>query len=161
MCRRNEEDPHSQTTMHLFAARSNKKVKWTKTTTLNPKTEDLSVPPALWRLLDDNIKRTIIVLRKMHRDDMQRKPNENTTEKIDTEKKQYDAKPQTSSSSNKAGNNQPTKILTRKAQQATNVPPVLDIEINDSPDERFDFDFEAYTDDSKIHPILANCIQKV
>ena len=50
----------------IFAARSNKKVKWTKSTTLNPKTEDLSVPPALWRLLDDNIKRTIIVLRKMH-----------------------------------------------------------------------------------------------
>ena len=71
----------------IFAARSNKKVNWTKKTTLNPKTEDLSVPPALWRLLDDNIKRTIIVLRKMHRDDMQRKTNEDTTEAIDTEKK--------------------------------------------------------------------------
>ena len=31
----------------IFAARSNKKVNWTKKTTLNPKPEDLTVPPAL------------------------------------------------------------------------------------------------------------------
>jgi len=92
---------------------------------------------------------------------MQRKKNENTSEAIDTEKKQYDGNLQTSSSSKKVDKDQPTKTLTQKAQQATNVPPVLEIEINEDPDEQFNFDFEAYTDDSQIHPILANCIQKV
>ena len=75
------------------------------------------------------------------------------SEAIDTEKKQYDGNLQTSSSPKKVGQDQPTKILTRKAQQATNVPPVPEIEINEDPDERFDFDFDAYTDDLQLHPV--------
>ena len=67
---------------------------------------------------------------------MQRKTNEDNTQAIDTEKKQYDGNLQTSSSSKKVDNNQPTKILTRKAQQATNVPPFAEIEIKENPDER-------------------------
>ena len=50
----------------------------------------------------------------MHQDDMQRKTNEDTTEAIDTEKKQYNGNLQTSSSSKKVDKGQPTKILTRK-----------------------------------------------
>ena len=142
----------------IFAARSNKKVNWTKKTTLNPKPEDLSVPPALWRLLDDNIKRTIIVLRKMHQDDKQQKANEGTAEAIDTEKKQYNGNLQTSSSSKKTDKEQPTKILQRTAQQATSVPPVAKIEIKDEPNEHFDFDFDTYDDDLQIHPVVTNCI---
>ena len=92
---------------------------------------------------------------------MQQKTNEDTTQAIDTEKKQYDGNLQTSSSSKKVDNDQPTKILTRKAQQATNVPPFAEIEIKENPDERFDFDFDAYTDDSQLHPVMANCIQKI
>ena len=59
----------------IFAARSNKKVNWTKKSKLNPKPEYLSVPPALWKLFDDNIKRIIIVLQKMYQDDKQQKTN--------------------------------------------------------------------------------------
>ena len=92
---------------------------------------------------------------------MQRKTNEGTTEAIDTEKKQYDGNLQTSSSSKKVDKDQPIKILTRKAQQATNVPPVAEIKIDQDPDERFDFDFDAYDDDLQLHPVLANCIRKI
>ena len=107
----------------IFAARSDKKVNWTEKTTLNPKPEDLSVPPALWRLLDDNIKCTIIVLQKMYRDDKQQNTNEGTAKAIDTKKKHYDGNLQTSFSSKKK-DKEPTQILQCKAQQATSVPPV-------------------------------------
>ena len=92
---------------------------------------------------------------------MQRKTNEGTTEAIDTEKKQYNGNLQTSSSSKKANKGQPTKILTRTAQQATSVLPVAKIEIKEDPDERFDFDFDVYNDDLQLHPVLANCIKKI
>ena len=91
---------------------------WTKKSTLNPKPEDLSVPPGLWKLLDDNIKRTIIVLQKMYQDNKQCKTNKGNTEAIDTEKKQYIGNLQTSSLSNKTVK-APTQILKRTAQQVT------------------------------------------
>ena len=97
----------------------------------------------------------------MYWDDKQRKTNEGTAEAIDTEKKQYNGNLQTSSSSKKTDKEQPTKILQRTAQQATSVPPVAKIEIKDAPHERFDFDFDAYDDDLKIHPVLVNCIKKI
>ena len=94
----------------------------------------------------------------MHRDNRQQKANEGTAEAIDTEKKQYNGNLQTSSPSKKTHKDQPTKILKRTAQQATSVPPVTKIEIEDAPDERYNFDFDAYDDDLQIHPVAANCI---
>jgi len=55
----------------------------------------------------------------------------------------------------------PTQILKRTAQQATSVPPVSDIQLENQYDEHFDFNFDDYEDDSKIHPCMANCIQQI
>ena len=55
----------------------------------------------------------------------------------------------------------PTQILKRTAKQVTSVPPVTEIEIKDAPDERYNFDFDAYDNDLKIHLFVANCIQKI
>jgi len=96
----------------------------------------------------------------MYRDNKQQKTNEGTTEAIDTEKKQCNGILQTSSSSKKT-DKEPTKILQRTAQQATSVPPVTKIEIKDVPNERYNFDFDAYDDDLILHPFVACCIQKI
>ena len=140
----------------MYAAKTNKKMNWTKKSTLNPKPEDLSVPPGLWKLLDDNIKRTIIVLRKMYQDD-KRNTNADNKEAIDTEKKQYDGNIKTFFSTKKTEMT-PTQILKRTAQQATRVSPVSNIQLENQYDEHFDFNFDDYEDDSKIHPCMVNCI---
>ena len=92
----------------MFAA-----MNWAKKSTMNPKPEDLSVPPALWKLLNDNIKQSIIVLQKMYSND-KRNTNTDQKETIDAKKKQFDRNLKTSSSKKK------TEARTKSKEKAKN-----------------------------------------
>ena len=67
-----------------------KKVCWLKQPTTKPKPEDLSIPQALWKILDKHVKRAIILTCKLYSDNLCNKKKKFVEEKVqNVEQKQY------------------------------------------------------------------------